>query len=106
MSRQEFFRHVRKQRYRRSQTQRTSVGTWLLLPVAGLAIFGLVKPSGEVSRPSALAQSSTAMTGAYYRYCDQAGAAGVAPLYRGMPGYRPELDRDGDGVACELYYGR
>jgi hypothetical protein len=25
----------------------------------------------------------------------------VAPLFEGEPGYRPELDRDGDGEACE-----
>jgi hypothetical protein len=37
----------------------------------------------------------------YYRNCDQARAAGAAPLYRGEPGYRPALDRDNDGVACE-----
>ncbi|CUM35799.1 hypothetical protein BN2537_563 [Streptomyces venezuelae] len=28
-------------------------------------------------------------------------AAGAAPLLLGQPGYRAELDRDGDGVACE-----
>ncbi|WP_444543648.1 excalibur calcium-binding domain-containing protein [Nocardia aobensis] len=28
-------------------------------------------------------------------------AAGAAPLHGGEPGYRPGLDRDGDGVACE-----
>ena len=39
----------------------------------------------------------------YYRYCDQARAAGAAPLYRGEPGYRAGLDADGDGVACEPY---
>ncbi|MCL2737150.1 MAG: excalibur calcium-binding domain-containing protein [Propionibacteriaceae bacterium] len=22
-------------------------------------------------------------------------------MYRGQPGYRPALDRDGDGIACE-----
>ncbi|MFC0293641.1 excalibur calcium-binding domain-containing protein [Brachybacterium muris] len=22
-------------------------------------------------------------------------------MYRGDPGYRPKMDRDGDGVACE-----
>lgn len=38
---------------------------------------------------------------AYYANCDEAKAAGAAPLYAGEPGYRPGLDRDGDGVACE-----
>jgi hypothetical protein len=34
--------------------------------------------------------------------CDQAYAAAVAPLVVGEPGYSTKLDRDGDGVACEL----
>lgn len=38
---------------------------------------------------------------AYYANCTAAKAAGAAPLYRGQPGYRSALDRDGDGVACE-----
>lgn len=42
----------------------------------------------------------------YFRRCDDARAAGVAPIRRGQPGYRPALDRDGDGVACEPYRGR
>jgi hypothetical protein len=33
--------------------------------------------------------------------CAAARAAGAAPLHRGDPGYRPGLDRDGDGIACE-----
>jgi hypothetical protein len=33
--------------------------------------------------------------------CAEARAAGMAPLYRGDPGYSERLDRDGDGVACE-----
>ncbi|MBC3186398.1 excalibur calcium-binding domain-containing protein [Corynebacterium sp. zg-331] len=37
----------------------------------------------------------------YYASCRQAKAAGAAPLYAGSPGYRPGLDRDGDGIACE-----
>lgn len=37
----------------------------------------------------------------YYRTCSEARAAGVTPLLRGQPGYRPEMDRDGDGRACE-----
>lgn len=38
---------------------------------------------------------------AYYENCTEARAAGAAPLYYGEPGYRPKLDRDGDGIACE-----
>lgn len=37
----------------------------------------------------------------YYKNCTEARRAGAAPLYRGDPGYRPELDRDHDGIACE-----
>lgn len=38
---------------------------------------------------------------AYFPNCSAARAAGRAPLRLGEPGYRPALDRDGDGVACE-----
>jgi len=38
---------------------------------------------------------------AYYRNCTEAREAGAAPLYQGEPGYRPGLDRDHDGIACE-----
>ncbi len=42
----------------------------------------------------------------YYRNCAEARAAGAAPIYRGQPGYRPEMDGDSDGIACEPYRGR
>lgn len=38
---------------------------------------------------------------AYFANCAAARAAGVAPLRRGDAGYRPDLDRDNDGIACE-----
>jgi endonuclease YncB( thermonuclease family) len=53
-------------------------------------------PSAGAPRSPATPPSSV-----YYRSCAEARAAGAAPLYRGQPGYRPGLDRDGDGVACE-----
>ena len=28
---------------------------------------------------------------------------GKAPLYAGQPGYRENMDGDGDGIACENY---
>lgn len=33
--------------------------------------------------------------------CNDARAAGTAPIYRGEPGYRSDMDGDGDGVDCE-----
>lgn len=38
---------------------------------------------------------------AYYANCDEARAAGAAPMMVGEPGYRPGLDRDKDGIACD-----
>ncbi|MGE5501467.1 MAG: excalibur calcium-binding domain-containing protein [Ignavibacteriales bacterium] len=38
-----------------------------------------------------------------FESCAQARAVFAAPLKRGEPWYRAELDRDGDGIACELY---
>jgi hypothetical protein len=36
----------------------------------------------------------------YYKNCAAVQAAGAAPIRRGDPGYRPALDRDGDGEGC------
>jgi len=37
----------------------------------------------------------------HYSGCAAVRSAGAAPLHRGEPGYRPGLDGDGDGIACE-----
>lgn len=37
----------------------------------------------------------------YFASCAQARAAGRYNIRRGEPGYRPALDRDNDGIACE-----
>jgi endonuclease YncB( thermonuclease family) len=50
--------------------------------------------------------SYTPPNGTGFRNCKEAWAAGAAPIYRGQPGYRPEMDGDGDGIACEPYRGR
>jgi Excalibur calcium-binding domain len=107
MSRHEFYRHIRKQRYRRSRPEKTS-GFGLSILLAGIALsVGIVlRPGAENGTPILAASASSTNSSAYYRYCDEARSAGAAPLYRGEPGYRPALDRDGDGVACEPYYRR
>jgi hypothetical protein len=38
--------------------------------------------------------------------CTPARAVGLAPPYRGQPGYYPQHDRDRDGIACEPWSRR
>jgi cytoskeletal protein RodZ len=51
--------------------------------------------------PTTAAPTTAAPAAVSYKNCDEARAAGAAPLYQGEPGYSSKLDRDGDGVACE-----
>ena len=37
----------------------------------------------------------------YYANCDDARAHGATNIPQGTPGYRPELDADHDGFACD-----
>ena len=41
----------------------------------------------------------------HYSGCNEVRALGKAPLYEGQPGYREDMDGDGDGIACEPYRG-
>ena len=45
--------------------------------------------------PTAVEQS------VHYSGCNEVRAAGKAPLHAGEPGYRSDMDGDGDGIACE-----
>jgi hypothetical protein len=40
----------------------------------------------------------------YYRNCAAAYADHAAPIYSHEAAYRPEMDGDGDGIACEAIY--
>ncbi|NNH69026.1 DUF1524 domain-containing protein [Nocardia uniformis] len=56
---------------------------------------------GESDPTSAAPTTTAPPTNVSYKNCDEVRAAGAAPLRRGQPGYRPQLDGNGDGVACE-----
>ena len=77
--------------------------------LAGLAVAHPDKLPSPVQRLVAashsLGREHTPPLDAYYPDCDAARSAGVAPLYMGEAGYRPELDGDSDGIACEPYRG-
>jgi endonuclease YncB( thermonuclease family) len=60
------------------------------------------RPQQSVPRPEPVYTRPQAVTGRYFGSCAEARAAGVAPLREGDDGYRPGLDGDRDGVACEV----
>lgn len=71
-----------------------AVATWALLPRA-MSLYQRMTMKPE--------QIAAIEASAYYPNCDAARAAGVAPIYRGQPGYREGMDGDSDGIACEPY---
>lgn len=70
-------------------------------PAAPAPAPAAVAPAPVAPAPMAPAPAAPAPAAAYYANCAAARTAGAAPLYAGQAGYRPALDRDSDGVACE-----
>lgn len=77
----------------------------------GLVMAGAIAVGIALAPPALAAPSTTTTTtttspttggSVYYPNCKAACAAGAAPIYAGQPGYRAPLDRDGDGIACEV----
>lgn len=68
-----------------------------------LLMLGVFVSLGLAHRhvPQLFAGSRIAPDGVYYPSCASARRAGAAPIRRGEPGYRPKLDADDDGIACE-----
>src|SRR3546814_5034535 len=66
----------------------------------------IIEAAEDFSVSAGLARERAPVVGDHWRGCDDARAAGSAPLYRGEPGYREGLDGDDDGIACEPYHER
>ncbi|MBJ6120284.1 excalibur calcium-binding domain-containing protein [Sphingomonas sp. BT553] len=71
--------------------------------VVGLTVFRMAPVTGSALPASTSSTEDIAQVerSVYYPGCRAARAAGVAPIHRGSPGYRPEMDGDDDGIACE-----
>jgi hypothetical protein len=71
--------------------------------IAG-AIVGIIAglPAAHADPSTTSTPAPTTGSSVYYPNCKAACNAGAAPIYRGQPGYRAGLDRDNDGVACEV----
>lgn len=57
-------------------------------------------PTAVAAPPENIEDAPAVVTG-IFAGCREAWAAGAAPLHRGDPGYSPDMDGDGDGIACE-----
>lgn len=51
---------------------------------------------------AAAAATETQASNVYYKNCSAVRAAGAAPIRVGESGYSRKLDRDGDGIGCEV----
>ncbi len=104
-------------RHRRNQSEDAAPRVPLLLQAALLgSVIGLgsfaVTPDGRATLSAGLEASGIQIgrkreprPGDNWGGCNDARAAGTAPIYASEPGYREDMDGDGDGVACEPYNG-
>lgn len=76
----------------------------------GAGVFGLVGGLASVAMPGVVerwqadaAARAKVEASATYSGCRAAQQSGVTPLHAGEPGYRSDMDGDGDGIACEDY---
>jgi micrococcal nuclease len=95
-------RRHRDQRLRRFAEKIAAALAIAAFVYAGLFLIGHFNEAMELAAQS----RSAPMSDVYYPSCAAARAAGAAPITMGRPGYRPELDADGDGIACEPYWNR
>lgn len=79
----------------------------IILGAAGGIAWGDL-PSSDRASPRAARTASAARIAApatdpnvHYSGCNEVRALGKAPLYADQPGYREDMDGDGDGIACE-----
>ncbi|QCB44509.1 excalibur calcium-binding domain-containing protein [Sphingomonas sp. PAMC26645] len=71
--------------------------------VANAEPYNAVRPAYGPSTPARRSTNAGSKGSVFYSGCREVRAAGAAPLYRGQPGYRPGMDGDNDGIACEPY---
>ena len=77
----------------------------LLVGSLSTAVFMWIWSGGSADPASSIDPAAQSSSSIYYSGCQEARAAGAAPIYAGQPGYREEMDGDGDGIACEPYRG-
>lgn len=93
----------RYRRSRRTGPRELLVGAAVVGGMIGLASARL--PAGLARSDADPAKMHAVEASVYYAGCREARAARAAPIHEGQPGYRSGMDGDGDGIACEPYFG-
>jgi hypothetical protein len=80
----------------------------ILGAAGGIAWSDAPSPERASPRASSAAPVVAPVTDAnvHYSGCNEVRALGKAPLYADQPGYREDMDGDGDGIACEPHRRR
>ena len=82
------------------------LGSILFGAIGGIAWSDLpsadrTSPRAAAAAPAVHAVAVASPADVHYSGCNEVRALGKAPLYSNQPGYRVEMDGDGDGIACE-----
>ena len=82
------------------------IGSILFGTVGGVAWSELpsndrASPRAVTAAPAPRVVAPSASADVHYSGCNEVRAFGKAPLRKGEPGYREDMDGDGDGIACE-----
>ena len=82
--------------------QPTDATTETSAPSASRAATTMASASSSAKKTTATATAGLQTSASvYYKNCAQASKSGAAPITSGQPGYRPGLDPNKNGVACE-----
>jgi len=92
-----YFRSLKLRRTYRFAALALVLGIGSFTITLGLLVYKPWSTLGSSSWTAAI----TAKHIAAFPNCAAARLVGLAPAYKGQPGYWPQHDRDGDGWACE-----
>ena len=112
---QQVFRHKTRKQPFTSRLHAAGITSLALAAFAALTLWGQgIVPlwslaagapadtaTGAAENPWAIQRAATLEPAPLAIGCRQARALGIAPIHRGQPRYHPDMDGDGDGIACE-----
>ena len=92
-----------KEKSRKQISEKVTIAPVDEIVIVGTQVAASSSPTSPAATSSGSGPTQPTSNGSsvYYANCTEVRNAGAAPIYRGQPGYRSALDRDGDGVACE-----